>query len=101
MHSNQQPQPGAVVIDYRSLLTWIATAIIVYSLLSGLALQLLSFSVFVQYSILIHTSVGLISIGPLFAIEYFHWQRRKRDATIPVARVAIAAMLTLGLCLLT
>jgi len=101
MHSNQQPQPDPVVIDYRSLLTWVATAIIVYFLLSGLAVLLLPFSVFAQYSILIHTTVGLISVGPLLAIEYYHWQRRKGNAEVPVARVAIAAMLTLGLCLLT
>ncbi len=101
MQSTEQPQPDDVVIDYRSLLTWIATAIIAYSLLSGLASQLLSFSIFVQYSIIVHTVVGLISVGPLLAIAYYHWQRRKRDAVTPVARVAIAALLTLGFCLLT
>lgn len=101
MHSNQQPHTDAVVIDYRSLLTWVATAIIVYSLLSGLAVELMPFSVFAQYSILVHTIVGLVSIGPLLAIEYYHWQRRKGDATTVIARVAVAAMLTLGFCLLT
>lgn len=101
MQSTEHPQPDNVVIDYRSLLTWIATALIVYCLLSGLASQLLSFSVFVQYSIIVHTVVGLVSTVPLIVIAYYHWQRRKRDAVAPVARVAIAALLTLGFCLLT
>jgi len=56
---------GDVVIDYRSFLTWIATALVAYSLLSGLLITLLPFGVYAQYSIVIHTVVGVVSLLPL------------------------------------
>jgi len=100
MHSNQQSGPThGVVIDFRSFLTWIATMTVIYSLLSGLAVVLLPFGIFIQYSILIHTVVGLAATAPLIAITYFHWQRRSNEAAMPVARIAFATLLLLVLCL--
>ncbi len=92
---------GAVVIDYRSFLTWIATSLIAYSLLSGLLITLLPFGVYAQYSIIIHTVVGLVSLLPLVAAIYLHWQRRRADAPAPVARKAMLAIATLAVSLLT
>jgi hypothetical protein len=101
MQEHEQARPAEVVIDYRSFLTWIGTAVVVYLILSGLATNLLPFSVFVQYSIIVHTVVGLIAVVPLVAIEYYHWKRRRGDATIGIARTALIAMAVLVLCLLT
>jgi hypothetical protein len=101
MQEHEQSRPVEVVIDYRSFLTWIGTAVVVYLILSGLATNLLPFSVFVQYSIIVHTVVGLIAVVPLFAIAYYHWKRRRGDATIGIARTALIAMAVLVLCLLT
>jgi hypothetical protein len=101
MQEHEQARPVEVVIDYRSFLTWIGTAVVVYLILSGLATNLLPFSVFVQYSIIVHTVVGLIAVVPLGAIEYYHWKRRRGDATIAIARTALIAMAVLVLCLLT
>jgi len=98
---DSKPTPGDVVIDYRSFLTWIATALVAYGLLSGLVITLMPFSVYAQYSIIIHTVVGVLSLLPLMAAIYLHWQRRKADAPAPVARTAIIAIAALGLCLLT
>ena len=92
---------GDVVIDYRSFLTWIATSVVAYSLLSGLLITLLPFSVYIQYSIIIHSAVGLAVLVPLVAAVYLHWQRRKSDAPPPVARAAMLAIAALGVCLLT
>jgi len=103
MDNKQQsvPTPGEVIIDYRSFLTWIATAFVMYSLLSGLMVTLLPFWVYTQFSIIIHTIVGLVVVIPLVAAVYLHWQRRRSDAPVPVARSAIFAMAMLGVCLLT
>ena len=95
MDNKQQsvPTPGEVIIDYRSFLTWIATAFVMYSLLSGLMVTLLPFWVYTQFSIIIHTIVGLVVVIPLVAAVYLHWQRRRSDAPVPVARSAIFAPL--------
>ena len=45
---DSKPTPGDVIIDYRSFLTWIATALIAYGLLSGLVITLMPFSVYAQ-----------------------------------------------------
>src|SRR5210317_1993810 len=92
---------GEVVIDYRSFLTWIATALVTYGLLSGLVITLLPFGVYAQYSIIIHTVVGVVSLLPLVAAVYLHWQRRKSDAPAPVARSAMIAIAALGISLFT
>lgn len=92
---------GDVVIDYRSFLTWIATSLVAYSLLSGLVITLLPFGVYTQYSIIVHTVVGVVSLLPLVAAVYLHWQRRRSDAPAPVARAAMIAIAALGVSLFT
>ena len=103
MENNQEKgrQAESVTIDYRSLLTWIATAILAYCLLSGLVIALLPFGTYAQFSIVVHTSVGLVATLPLIFILYLHWQRRWAESALPVARLALAAVLMLGLCLAT
>ena len=103
MENKQEPGPANddVVIDYRSFLTWIATSVVAYSLLSGLMITLLPFSVYVQYSIIVHSIVGVVALVPLVAAVYLHWQRRKSDAPPSVARAAMLAIAALAVCLLT
>ena len=103
MDNKQEPNsmPRDVVIDYRSFLTWIATSVVAYSLLSGLMVTLLPFGVYAQYSIIIHTVVGLVAVIPLVAAVYLHWQRRKPDAPVPIARTAMVAIAALAVCILT
>jgi hypothetical protein len=38
---------------------------------------------------------------PLVAAVYLHWQRRKSDAPVPIARAAIVAVVALFVCVLT
>ena len=98
---DSNPTTGDVVIDYRSFLTWIATSLVAYSLLSGLVITLLPFGVYTQYSIIVHTVVGVVSLLPLVAAVYLHWQRRRSDAPAPVARAAMIAIAALGVSLFT
>ena len=90
-----------VVIDYRSFLTWVATSVVAYSLLSGLMVTLLPFGVYTQFSIIIHTVVGLVAVIPLVVAVYLHWQRRKPDAPVPIARTAMLAIAALAVCIVT
>ena len=95
------PTNDEVVIDYRSFLTWIATSVVAYSLLSGMMVTLLPFGVYVQYSIIVHSIVGVVALVPLAVAVYLHWQRRKFDAPPPIARAALLAIAALVLCVLT
>jgi len=85
--------------DYRMLRTWIVTALIVYALLSGLVVRLLPFSVFVQYSVLVHSAVGLLCTVPMVMAVVAHRRRRSQDAPPAAARIAVAALLALLACL--
>jgi hypothetical protein len=95
------PTPGNAIIDYRSFLTWLATAVVAYSLLSGLLITLLPFGVYAQFSIIVHTVTGVVSLLPLVAAVYMHWRRRRSDAPAAVAQNAIIAIMALGACLLS
>jgi hypothetical protein len=103
MENNQKKgrQAESVIIDYRSLLTWIGTAILFYCLLSGLVIAILPFGTYAQYSIIVHTIVGLVATLPLIFIEYLHLKRRWAESAMTVARIALASVLMLGLCLAT
>ena len=90
-----------IVIDWRSFLTWMTTAILIYGLLSGLAIWLLPFGAFTQYSIIIHSIIGLLSCAPVCWLVYLHWRRRNLSLPPPVRIVAYGATLLLALCLLT
>ena len=50
--------------DYRSLLTWIASGVLLYLLISGALIFWLPFSVYTQYSVIVHTVAGVIALLP-------------------------------------
>ena len=103
MNTEQHSEtPGdATGLDYRSLLTWIATAIITYLLASGLLVTFGSFSAYVQYSLLVHSAVGIVCAIPLLTAAYLHWQRRRGEAGAGFARTAQLALVLLAMSLLT
>lgn len=87
--------------DLRAVLTWIATSLIAYGLLSGLAIAVLPFGFFVQFSILIHTAVGLASFVPVVLVVYLHRTRRRRGIERRHSRIAHTALAALFVCLLS
>jgi len=90
-----------IVLDYRSFRTWIATSIVIYLLASGIAVLLLPFGIFVQYSIIVHTVVGIVATLPIVWSVYLHWQRRRASIVPPFSRIAFAAVALLGISVLT
>ena len=89
-----------VIVDWRSFLTWVTTSILVYGFLSGLAILLLPFGAFAQYSVIVHSAVGMLSFVPICWLIYLHWQRRNQHIQALVRRVAIFATLLLAVCIL-
>ena len=84
-----------------SLMVAGSIALAVVLIVSISLLWVLPFGVYAQYSIIIHTVVGVVSLLPLVAAIYLHWQRRKGDAPAPIARTALLAIAVLVVCLFT
>jgi len=80
--------------DVRSLLTWLVSGILFYLLLSGAFVYWLPFSVYSQYSVIVHTVVGIASLLPGSWIVFLHW--RRRDGAV-VGAPAVLANLTVVL----
>ena len=92
---NETPQTP----DIWSLMTWLASAILAYLILSGALIFWLEFGVYAQYSVIVHTVIGLVAIGPVSWLVWKHW--RRRDGTVSgapalLARLSIPALV---LCL--
>jgi len=91
----------AASMGVRFLLTWIATGMVIYGLLSGMMIWLLPFSVFNQYSVLLHSAVGVVATAPVVWLVYGHWQRRKAGIDGRARQLALAAVAVLGICLVS
>jgi len=89
-----------VIVDWRSFLTWVTTSILIYGFLSGLAILLLPFGAFTQYSIVVHSAVGILSCVPICWLVYLHWRRRNHQIPPMVQWVAGLATLLLAVCIL-
>ena len=103
MPGNDMEQANAsenVIIGWGSFLTWMMTSILIYGFLSGLAILLLPFGAFAQYSVLVHTAVGILSCVPICWLIYLHWNRRNNNLPPLVGRVAMVATALLAICIL-
>lgn len=85
--------------DYRSLLTWIVSGVLLYLLISGALIFWLPFSVYTQYSVIVHTVAGVIALLPACWVIYLHWQRRAGEVGGKVATLARMSVLLLLLSL--
>lgn len=88
-------------IDGRYFLTWIFTALLFYSFLSGVMIWLLPFGVMAQYSVLLHAVVGLLAIVPTCWMVFLHWQRRKTSVNPTARSAAYSSTIILVACLLS
>lgn len=65
-------EDATAAANLRLFVTWIVTSIVFYGVLSGLLIWLLPFSFFAQYSLVIHTGIGVVSILPLVGVTWLH-----------------------------
>jgi hypothetical protein len=83
--------------DFRSLLTWLVSGVLCYLLISGALVYWLPFSVYSQYSVIVHSLTGVLSLLPAGWIVYLHWRRRDDAVTGHVAvlaKMAVALLVT-------
>ena len=83
--------------DVRSLLTWIASGLLIYLLVSGALIFWLPFSTYAQYSVIVHSVAGVLALLPVVIIVVMHWRRRDtsisgRPAALAKASLAILAV---------
>jgi hypothetical protein len=74
--------------DVRSLLTWIASGLLIYLLVSGALIFWLPFSTYTQYSVIVHSVAGVLALLPVMIIIVMHW--RRRDTSISGGPAALA-----------
>lgn len=89
-----------VTIDYRSLLTWIVTALLIYGALSGLLIVFLPFSPTSQYNLVLHAVIGVLSLLPVVFLTIKHVRRRQSPEKNTGVSQSILPFV-LGACLLT
>jgi len=87
------PVPG-----WRSRLTWIVSAILLFLLVTGLTIYLLPFSKFNQMSVLLHTLAGLVVLAPLVWFVWRHWVERKRGKLSHFQLLGYLALSVLAVC---
>ena len=101
MQEQNQTNTSEAVVDAQFTLTWSATGILAYCLLSGLLIRVLPFGAFSQYTVLVHSAVGAAVTLPLGWSVYRHWQRRRGDAEPATRRVAGLSAVVLTVSLVT
>ncbi len=80
----QVPSPESMApesmaeVEWRSWLTAIAGSLLLYESITGLAVYLLPFSTFTQFSVLLHTVIGVLSMIPLSWYLVRHWWVRRK-----------------------
>ena len=99
--TNQANLGDEVIVGWRAPLTWMTTSILIYGVLSGLCILLLPFGAYAQYSVIVHSLVGIVSFLPICYGLYLHWRRRNVNIVPEVRRVALIATVLLLGCILT
>jgi hypothetical protein len=97
MHLNDKNSAPAPT-SWRSALSRSAGAVLLFELISGLAITFGPFHPLVQWGLLFHTAVGLLAIVPLTCYFFLHWRSYRDQAMSDVVILGYAGALVLSLC---
>lgn len=70
-------KPDRAISEWRSKLTGLTGALLLFEIVTGLTLYLLPFSRLNQFGLLLHTVLGVAMILPILWYSYAHWLKRK------------------------
>lgn len=87
--------------DFRTLLTWTASGLLLYLLVSGALVFWLPFGVYTQYSVIVHSIAGIAALLPIAVIVAMHWRRREEFISGKPAALAKASTVVLGVSILS
>ncbi len=87
--------------EWRSWLTGVTGAVLVFESLTGLAIYLLAFSTLNQLGVLLHTVVGLAMTVPLAWFVARHWWVRRGGNLSHYQLLGYVSLALLGACVIT
>ena len=87
--------------EWRSWLTGVTNALLLYGALSGLAIYLLPFSEFNQFGVLLHTLVGLLMVIPVVWFVASHWSARKHGRLSHYQLLGYVSLALLTVCVIS
>lgn len=70
-------KPDRAIPEWRSKLTGLTGALLLFEIVTGLTLYLLPFGRLNQFGLLLHTILGVAMILPIVWYSYAHWLKRK------------------------
>ena len=97
MHLNEKTHSSPTT-GWSSALSRIIGSVLLFELISGLAITFGPFHPLVQWGLLFHTAVGLLAIAPLIYYFLQHWKTYRDQAVSDVVVLGYAGALVLLLC---
>ena len=88
-------------IGWSSVLSRTAAAILFFELLSGLAITFGPFHPAVEWSVLLHTIIGVLTLAPLVWYLIAHWKDYRNQALSEVLLLGYVGLGALAVCLLS
>ncbi|MBZ5528599.1 MAG: hypothetical protein LAN71_11940 [Acidobacteriia bacterium] len=92
---------GRVQAGWSALLSRVAAAILLFELLSGLAVTFGPFHPAVEWSLLAHTLLGVLTLAPLVWYLARHWKVYSDQALSDVLLLGYVGLAALAICLLS
>src|SRR5215471_4620621 len=86
---------------WSSVLSKVAAAILLFELLSGLAVTFGPFHPVIEWSVLLHTIVGVVTLAPLVWYSTAHWKDYRDQALSDVLLLGYVGLGALAVCLLS
>jgi len=99
MHS--QAADRSLRTGWSSVLSKAAAAILLFELLSGLAITFGPFHPAVEWGVLLHTIIGVLTIAPLVWYSIWHWQDYRDQALSDVLLLGYVGVGALAICLVS
>src|SRR5262245_10436977 len=84
-----------------SRLARMSMAVLIFEAVTGLAITFAMFHPAIQWSVILHTVVGVLTLIPLAAYCAAHWQDYRRYAMSHIVLVGYIALLSLAICSLS
>lgn len=89
------------VIEWRSMLSGIVAALLLFTSVSGVIILLLPFSVFNQFNVIIHTLVGTAMLAPVAWFLVRHWKVRRKGNLSHYQLLGYISLLALMVCVVS
>ena len=75
--------------------------VLLFEIITGLAITLLVFHAVVQWGLILHTVVGIAALAPLVWYLWLHWRDYRRLALTHVALLGYLGLASLAICLIS